>query len=82
MTEKRLFRALFKTMLFFAFFHVILLIVLSVVNANLNYLNVFSIVGLQHFFPGIDQGIVSFIVSLAVIGGVYFFFYRRHRSKS
>jgi hypothetical protein len=82
MAEQRFFKALFKTVLFFAFFHLILLVVLAVVNARLTFLNVFEIVGLQHFFPGIENGALSFMVSLFVIGVVYFFFYRRHKNKN
>lgn len=82
MTEKRFFRALFKTMLFFAFLHLILLTVLTIVNGQLSYVNVFQIVGLQYFFPGIEKGLVSFVLSLIVIGIVYFFFYRKHKNKS
>ncbi len=82
MTEKRFFRALFKTMLFFAFLHIILLVVLTIVNGQLSYVNVFQIVGLQYFFPGIDKGPVSFLLSLAVIAVIYFFFYRKHGNKN
>lgn len=82
MTEKRFFRAIFKTILFFSFFHLILLVVLAVVNSNFTFLNVFEIVGLQYFFPGIEKGAVSFLLSLVVIGIVYFFFYQRHKIKS
>lgn len=81
MTEKRFFKALFKTVLFFAFFHLILLAVLTVLNGDLTFINVFEIVGLQYFFPGIENGAVSFIFSLIVIGIVYFFFFRRHKNK-
>lgn len=82
MTEKRFFRTIFKTVLFFSFFHLILLGVLAVVNGNLTFLNVFGIVGLQYFFPGIEQGVVSFLLSLIVIGIIYFAFYHRGKNKN
>lgn len=77
MSEKRFFRALFKTVLFFAFFHLILLLVLSIVNGDLTYLNVFWIVGLSEFFPGIEKGVFNFVFSIAVGLVVYFLFYLR-----
>lgn len=82
MTEKRFFNALFKTMLFFAFLHIILLVVLTVIDGKLEYLNVFQIVGLQYFFPGIEKGIVSFCISLILVGIVYLFFYQKQKSKN
>lgn len=80
MTEKRFFRALFKTMLFFAFLHLILLFVLFTLSFKLSYLNVFSIVGLDEFFPNINEGAVSFIVSLGIMLLVYFVFYKKTKN--
>lgn len=79
MTEKKFFKALFKTVLFFAFFHLILLFVLAIVNTRIVYLNVFEIVGLSHFFPGIEKGLLSFFLSIVVILVTYFVFYKRQK---
>lgn len=82
MTEKRIFKALFKTVLFFSFLHLTLLIVLTIVSGRIAYLNVFEITGLSHFFPGMENGLVSFIVSGAIILAVYLGFYAKHKNKS
>lgn len=81
MTERRFFRAFFKTVLFFAIFHFILLIVLTVVTQRIEYLNIFEIVGLSHFFPGIQTGIISFIISTGIVAATYFLYYHRAKRK-
>lgn len=80
--EKRFFRSLFKTVLLFAFLHITLLIVLAVTTQRMEYLNVFEIVGLSYFFPGIEDGVISFIASTVIIAGVFLLFYKKSRIRT
>jgi len=77
MFDNHFYRTLFKTVLFFAFFHLILLAILSVLKQNFTYINVFNIIGISEFFPGVDKGIVSFILSILVVLIVYLLFYKK-----
>lgn len=79
MNEKRFFRALFKTILSFAFFHLILQSVMLLITGDLSYLNVFLISGLNQFFPGMEKGVLSFVISLGIILAVYSLFYIRRK---
>ncbi|MDO8269769.1 MAG: hypothetical protein Q7T54_03810 [Candidatus Levybacteria bacterium] len=82
MNEKRFFRALFKTVLFYGFLHVILLSVLTIVTQKIEYLNVFFVVGINHYFPGIENGIISFVVSSGIVLVTYLLFYRNSKVKN
>jgi hypothetical protein len=75
MNKNRLLNALFKTMLFFAICHLTLLFVLFIMSFKLSYLNAFSIIGLNNFFPGIDEGIVSFLISALISLIIYLIFF-------
>lgn len=79
MTEKRFFKALFRTILFFAITHIALLIFLTVTQLDLHYINVFYILGLNEIFPNIDKGTGSFLVSIIVILVIYSIFYLRSK---
>lgn len=82
MIKKRLLTALFKTMLFFAICHVTLLFVLFVMSGNLSYLNAFSIIGLSNFFPGIEKGVLSFIISAIISLIIYLVFFTKSKKRS
>lgn len=75
MAKNRYLKALFKTVLCCAFFHLTLLGILFLMTLKTTYINLFTIVGLAEFFPGIDIGIVSLLISMAVALSIYFFFY-------
>jgi len=79
MNEKRILRALFKTMLFFAFMHLIMQSVMLIVTGDLSHLNIFVISGLYQYVPGIEKGVISFIVSLGIMLAVYSLFYIRRK---
>lgn len=77
--KNHILQALFKTIVSFASFHLILLVILSVIDGNLARLNLFSILELNEFFPHIERGVVSFSFSIAIILIVYFAFYFRSK---
>jgi len=79
MNHKRFINALFKTMLFFATFHMILLTILFVLSFKLSYLNIFSVTGLSLIFPGIENGLVSFIISGIIVSVAYSVFYAKQK---
>lgn len=62
---------------FFAAVHVILLLILTLLTGNIEFLNVFYIVGLNYFIPDISKGILSQIASFLIIITVFVFFYTR-----
>lgn len=71
----KLLKALFKMFAFFAAIHVTILLFLVLITGKIEFLNVFTIIGLNHFFPGIDKGSLSQILSVIIITTVYLFFY-------
>lgn len=79
--KKRLTKSLLNMFAFFAIVHIALAAILVILHADLSFLNVFYIVSISDFIPGIDQGGVSFAISLVIIASVYVFFYNRNRSK-
>jgi hypothetical protein len=81
MTEKRFFKALFYSMIFFAATHIIVATFLTVTRLDLHYINVFYILGLNEIFPNIDKGIGSFLVSTTIILIVYAAFYLKQNNR-
>ncbi len=74
-------RPLLSTFLFFAVLHVIVLVFMILLTGDISYLNVFHIVGLTYFFPDIDKGNFSQILSTLIIIIVYLFFYFKRPKK-
>ncbi len=73
--NKRHINALKNTMVLFASAHLLILGYLALAANNFTYINLFAILDLQEFVPGIELGVISGIIS-AVIGLlVYTFFY-------
>lgn len=64
-------RALAKTMLLSASLHLVLLFAVALVRRDYELVNLFNILDIDLLFPGIQKGIVSFILSYIVIGIVY-----------
>lgn len=58
-------------LLFLASIHTVILILLAFLKHDLIYLNFFNILDLEQFFPGIDQGSTSFILSGVVIAIIF-----------
>lgn len=64
--------ALFRMMLICASIHMILLIIVSLLNKQMVLLNLFNILDLDLVYPGIEQGKVSAILSVALGFAMYF----------
>lgn len=62
---------------FFASIHVIILLILTLFTGEIEFLNVFYILGLNYFIPDISKGILSQIASFLIIIIVFVFFYTR-----
>ena len=77
MKNKRLKSALIKSILVFATLHIVILIYLAVTTGNLTYINVFSILDLQVFFPGIEQGVASSAISALIVATIFMWFYSK-----
>jgi len=75
MTRKRHLNALKNTMVLFAAAHLIILGYLALAANNFTYVNLFAILDLQEFIPGIEIGVISGIFSAIVGLLVYTFFY-------
>lgn len=63
--------ALLKTLLLFAFVHISILVVYFTITKDVVELNMFNILDIDLFFPQIDQGGASFILSTIVLLVVY-----------
>ena len=72
--NKKLINALKNTILTFAILHLILLFVYSPFNNQLDKLNIFQIVGLDLFFPGLAGNNYALISYLFPIGVFIFYF--------
>lgn len=72
-------KSLLQTFTVFAVIHVIFLSVLVIFTGNLEFLNVFYIVGLHYFIPGIDKGMLSQAISALIIIAVFFFFFNKNK---
>lgn len=64
-------RALFAMILFFASFHLVLLLVAALVKNDLGLINLFNIIDLDLFFPAIGQGPVSIVLAVLTTAIVY-----------
>lgn len=82
MTTKRSLNALKNTMVLFAGAHLVILAYLALATQNFTYVNLFAILDLQEFVPGIELGVISGIFSAAVGLLVYAFFYFRGKKRA
>ena len=71
--------ALFKTVALAGFIHLALLAILAVINLDYSYFNVFSILEISKFAPGIEKGAVSFVIGTIISLGTYLFFLLRSK---
>lgn len=76
-SKRRLLDALKKLILFSAIFHMCILIGLAVAKGDIVILNYFNILDLDLFWPGIIEGPISLIASLATAISLTGFFYWR-----
>jgi hypothetical protein len=67
--------ALAKTILFFASVHLLILAIVAI-RGDISVLNVFNILSLNLFLPGLGEGLVNFLLSYCVVLGVYALAYR------
>lgn len=74
-------KALLNMFAFFAIIHIVAAAILVVARGDLRYLNVFYIESLSEFFPGIDTGFLSFVLSSGIIACVYGYFYSKRKKK-
>ena len=71
----RLWRATSRTVLFFAFLHVAILIIYATASGDINILNIFSILQVQLFFDLSLEQDASNILSAMIMTGVYVVMY-------
>jgi hypothetical protein len=81
MNKKRFVTSFTNAILFFALTHIGILFILAVVKQDLIYLNFFNIMDISRFFPGIDQGMVSFVVSGILMALVFSISYLLTKNK-
>ena len=74
-SENRYIDALIKLILFSAVFHIILIIIYSIVNLDITHLNYFNILDIDLFFPGIIDGPLSQVFSILMIAIIYLIIY-------
>lgn len=79
MNIKRFLAATKKTLLLLAIAHFVILAFLTISTQNIIYLNVFSVLDIQEFFPGIETGRVSAVVSFTIMSVIYLLFYIRSK---
>lgn len=60
-----------KSIFLFGVFHIIVLIILAIRDGQ-QVLNIFAILGLHFFMPGLEDGFVNFILSYGIALTVYF----------
>lgn len=72
MFKNKFIDAIAKTMLFSAAVHMIILFYKTILTGDVNILNLFNILDLELFFPGIEKGEVNFILSGLLFFTIYF----------
>jgi predicted membrane protein len=77
--------SLYKTILFFAFFHLILLLIFSIKTKNIEVLNIFNIIGLGLFFNNLNNGgfklILSFVLIIVIYILIFIFSSKNNKNK-
>ena len=72
MFNNRFIDAIAKTMLFSAAVHMLILFYKTIHTGDINILNLFNILDLQLFFPGIDKGQTNLFWSGVLFFAIYF----------
>lgn len=70
-SKNRYLDALLKFILLTAVIHVFLLFIASIINADIIHLNYFNILDVDLFFPGVEIGLLSQILSVVAIIIIY-----------
>ena len=68
-------------LLFIAVPHFFILTFMVITTGNIEYLNIFNVVGISYFFPNIGKGIISNTLSFIIASGIYLFFYFKKPKK-
>ncbi|MDP3962995.1 MAG: hypothetical protein Q8Q39_00685 [bacterium] len=75
--------ALIRLILFSAGVHLAILAIAFAVKHDFRIINYFDIIGLSLFFPGISRGVLSHVLSLALMASLYgLLFYMSGKSNS
>jgi len=69
------FKPFLIVLLFIAVPHFFILVVIVITTGNVEYLNIFNVIGLSYFFPDIGKGIISNALSFIISLSIYLFFY-------
>lgn len=72
-------RAVLRTILFFAFIHILILVYLAFTTNNFTFINIFSILDLQEFYPGIEIGTKSALISVIIVSAIFIINYKRKK---
>lgn len=80
MDNKRLVNAIKNSILVFASLHIVILLLLTIITQNPEYINLFSILDLQEFFAGIEKGVLSTALSGLIIVTIFLWFYSRGKN--
>ena len=72
--SNRILDAFAKSIFLFGVFHIVVLNILAFREGH-QVLNIFTILSLSSFMPGLGKGLVSFILSYCIALAVYFFVY-------
>jgi len=66
-----------------ALLHIIILLIVAIRNCDFSMFNYFSVLDAQLFFPGIDNGKISYIISLllsfSLIGLIFFIITKKEK---
>jgi hypothetical protein len=79
-SKNRFVDALLKLMLLSAIIHIIILITFSIIKMDFTFINYFKILTIDLIVPSITQGVLSNVLSVAVVVILYiliFFFYTK-----
>lgn len=75
--QNRYVRAALQLVLFSALLHLGILLIEFILSGDLRLFNYFNILDLPFFWPGIDSGAISHLLSAVIIAGIYIFFLSR-----
>jgi hypothetical protein len=71
---KKILKSVLNLFLFSAIVHNVVLLYSTLRTGNIKYLNYFKIIGLDEFWPGIGNGMVSNLISVLIISTILIVF--------
>ena len=75
--KNRYLKPLLRTLLLFAVVHFVILLFMLIATFNIEYINIFRVLGLNELLPGIEKGETSFLVSSFIAFTIYLIFFLR-----